>query len=142
MGGAAPARRRGAQGAWQAARGDEGRLPGSLRCWGRVSGMDCCLQIMQMPWQRLPPAGQLAPGQHGMVGCGGSAAASRRSGETPTRPSPALTGCPPARWPAEKGKYVRTHHRLDVQPTGRYLLNEMLTGCMAKAVRADTGPQD
>lgn len=70
---------------------------------------------------------------------GGSAESCWRGGVASSRRTTASSSS----LAAEKGRYVRNHHRLDVQPTGRYLLNEMLTGCMAKAVRvADTGLQD
>jgi hypothetical protein len=31
----------------------------------------------------------------------------------------------------QKGKYVRDHSRLEVQPTGRFFLNMMLGGCLS-----------
>lgn len=36
-----------------------------------------------------------------------------------------------ARVQLQKGKYVRDHSRLEVQPTGRFFLNMMLGGCLS-----------
>jgi hypothetical protein len=60
---------------------------------------------------------------------------------TPTRVAQSLN----IHFKLEKGKYVRTHHRLDVQPTGRFLVNLALESAMARATFVkpwDTGLQD
>lgn len=63
------------------------------------------------------------------------------------RPGPAtpVTQSLNVHFKLEKGKYVRTHHRLDVQPTGRFLVNLALESAMARATfvkPSDTGLQD
>ncbi|GLC44090.1 hypothetical protein PLESTB_000930500 [Pleodorina starrii] len=40
------------------------------------------------------------------------------------------------------GKYVRDHNRLDVQPTGRWLVNQMLEGLIKARYVGPTGNQD
>lgn len=40
------------------------------------------------------------------------------------------------------GKYVRDHNRLDVQPTGRWLVNQMLEGLIRARYVGPTGSQD
>lgn len=41
----------------------------------------------------------------------------------------------------ERGKYVRNHNRLDVQPTGRWLLNQQLDSLLKSKLKPD-GKQD
>jgi len=41
-----------------------------------------------------------------------------------------------------KGKYVREHNRLDVQPTSRYFLNIMLDNLVQAKYIGPTGSQD
>lgn len=41
-----------------------------------------------------------------------------------------------------KGKYVRDHHKLEVQPTGRYFLNIMLDTLIKARYVGPTGNQD
>lgn len=40
------------------------------------------------------------------------------------------------------GKYVRHHNRLDVQPTGRWLVNQMLENLIKARYVGPTGSQD
>lgn len=40
------------------------------------------------------------------------------------------------------GKYVRDHNRLDVQPTGRWLVNQMLEDLIKARYVGPTGNQD
>jgi hypothetical protein len=41
-----------------------------------------------------------------------------------------------------KGKYVREHNRLEVQPTGRYFVNMMLDNLVKATYLGPTGNQD
>lgn len=41
-----------------------------------------------------------------------------------------------------KGKYVRDHNKLEVQPTGRYFLNMMLENLISARYIGPTGDQD
>jgi hypothetical protein len=41
-----------------------------------------------------------------------------------------------------KGKYVRDHNRLEVQPTGRYFVNMMLDNLIKATYVGPTGNQD
>lgn len=41
-----------------------------------------------------------------------------------------------------KGKYVREHNRLEVQPTGRYFVNMMLDNLIKATYVGPTGNQD
>lgn len=45
-------------------------------------------------------------------------------------------------WPQVKGRYVKDHHKLEVQPTGRYFVNMLLDNLISAKYVGPTGNQD